>query len=166
MQPPIPAPDMVPWQRWLRDLQQMSYEAQHPEQGEILRRLQRAKHFIDHAYDEPLTLKYIARQAYFSQHHFHRLFRREFGQTPHQYLTQKRLEHARELLRTTNQSVTEICFAVGFQSVGSFSTLFRRFEGKPPSHYRTQLHTNLWDPRVQLPSCFFLWHNPRMHTRP
>ena len=104
--------------------------------SDINRRLQRARSFIDEYYDLPLSLSEISRHACLSRYHFLRLFRDEFATTPHQYLTQRRIEKAKELLVTGSLSVTDVCFEVGFESLGSFSTLFRRQVGAPPVSYR------------------------------
>ena len=106
---------------------------------------------------EPLDLDVLARAAHFSRHHFLREFRREFGLTPHQYLTQRRLEIAKHLLASTDLSVTEVCLEVGFSSLGSFSTLFRRHVGRSPADYRARLFTvTKLPPRppVWIPTCF------------
>ncbi len=98
----------------------------------VRRRLVLARAFIDEHYDLPLDLEQIAGQASFSRYHFLRLFRGAFDQTPHQYLTQRRIAKAKELLAASDMSVTEVCFAVGFDSLGSFSALFRRHIGHAP----------------------------------
>jgi AraC-like DNA-binding protein len=100
------------------------------------RHLLRAKDLADGRYFEPLTVADLARAAGLSPAHFSRGFRRTFGESPHQYLLTRRLERAAALLRNTDRSVTEICFAVGLTSVGSFTTSFRRVYGLPPSDYR------------------------------
>jgi AraC-like DNA-binding protein len=105
---------------------------------ELYRRLHLAKEFVESAFDAPLTLDELARVAGLSPNHLLRMFKHAFGQTPHQYLTAKRLEHARHLLAHTNQPVTEICLAVGFASLGAFSWLFRRHIGVSPAEYRRQ----------------------------
>jgi AraC-like DNA-binding protein len=84
-----------------------------------------------------------------SRFHFIRAFRTVAGTTPHQYLRDRRLERARELLVTTPLPITEICDAVGFQSLGSFSTLFRRATGENPAAYRAKRRRN-----VYIPACF------------
>jgi AraC family transcriptional regulator len=76
--------------------------------------------------------------AHLSPNHLLRTFRQVFGQSPHQYLTNLRLEHARQLLTTTDQPVGDICVAVGFTSLASFTRLFRRRYGRPPAAYRRQ----------------------------
>jgi AraC-like DNA-binding protein len=98
--------------------------------------LHNARIMMDRAFNAPLKLEHISRQTGFSRFHFIRAFRREFGITPHQYLTQRRIEKAKELLSFSDLSITEICFAVGFQSLGSFSDLFRRHVGHSPSAHR------------------------------
>src|SRR6267143_3913121 len=88
--------------------------------------LRRAHDLIDLHYAEPLDLDAMAREAGYSKHHFARAFVAAYGETPRAYLTRRRLERAKTLLRTANLTVTEVCFAVGFASLGSFSSLFRR----------------------------------------
>ena len=102
------------------------------------RHLLRAKDLIDARYREPLDVRALARAAHLSPAHFSREFRRAFGETPHQYLLTRRLERAAALLRNTDYSVAEVCFAVGLQSVGSFTTSFTRTFGKSPTVYRTE----------------------------
>src|SRR5512133_3671391 len=97
------------------------------------RHLLRAKDIVDARYREPLDVPALARAAYLSPAHFSREFRRAFGATPHQYLLTRRLERAAALLRTTDRSVTEICFTVGLHSLGSFTTSFRRVFGMSPT---------------------------------
>jgi AraC family transcriptional regulator len=105
---------------------------------EIYRRLHRARDYASACYDQPVTLDAIARAACLSPNHLLRSFQRVFGRTPHQYLTEVRLDRARELLERTDHAVTEVCFAVGYESLGSFSTLFRRRFGASPEKYRLQ----------------------------
>lgn len=131
------------------------YEAKRSRDVDALDRLARARKLIEAEPSAPLDLEAIARRACLSPYHFHRLFRRQYGVTPHRYLTDRRVARARELLRTTELSVTEICLEVGFSSLGSFSTLFRRHVGHPPARYRRRLWQVRWDPRVQVPWCFF-----------
>ena len=96
---------------------------------------------MESRYDERLMLPDLAAAACMSAHHFLRSFRRAFGETPHHYLTQRRLEAARRQLLTTDESVTEVALAVGFETPGSFCTLFRRKFGTPPARFR-ELHGN------------------------
>jgi AraC-like DNA-binding protein len=100
------------------------------------RHLLRAKDLADARYFEPLEVDDLARAAGLSRAHFSREFRQAFGDSPHAYLLTRRLERAAALLRGTDNSVAEICFSVGLQSVGSFTTSFRRMFGVPPAAYR------------------------------
>jgi AraC-like DNA-binding protein len=100
------------------------------------RHLLRARDLADARYFEPLRVADLARAAGLSQAHFSRAFRRAFGESPHQYVLTRRLERAAALLRTTDHSVAEICFSVGLQSVGSFTTSFGRLFGLSPTAYR------------------------------
>ena len=100
------------------------------------RHLLRAKDLVDARYREPLDVAALARTAHLSEAHFSRAFRRAFGVTPHRYLLTRRLERAAALLRHTDRSVADICFEVGLQSVGSFTTSFGRAYGLTPREYR------------------------------
>jgi AraC-like DNA-binding protein len=100
------------------------------------RHLLRAKDLVDARYFEPLEVDDLARAAGLSRAHFSREFRRAFGESPHAYLLTRRLERAAALLRTTDRTITEICFDVGLQSVGSFTTSFTRMYGLSPRAYR------------------------------
>lgn len=100
------------------------------------RHLLRAKDLADARYFEPLGVDDLARAAGLSRAHFSREFRRAFGTSPHAYLLTRRLERAAALLRTTDNSVAEICLAVGLQGIGSFTTSFKRAFGKTPTEYR------------------------------
>jgi AraC-like DNA-binding protein len=95
--------------------------------------LPRIREFIDRHYAKPLTVDRLAGRCGLSTFHFIRAFRAAFGITPHQYLRQRRLDRAKELLVTTPLPVTEICDQIGFQSLGSFSSLFRRMTGETPA---------------------------------
>lgn len=100
------------------------------------RHLLRAKDLADVRYFEPLGVEDLARAAGLSRAHFSREFRRAFGESPHAYLLTRRLERAAALLRTTDNSVAEICLAVGLQGIGSFTTSFKRTFGMTPTAYR------------------------------
>ena len=102
------------------------------------RHLLRAKDLADARYFEPLGVKQMANAAGLSRAHFSREFRSAFGESPHAYLLTRRLERAAALLRTTDNSVTEICLSVGLQSVGSFTTSFKRMFGVSPTAYRAR----------------------------
>src|SRR5437763_12538833 len=117
------------------------------------RHLLRAKDAIDARYREPLDVESLARVAHLSPAHFSREFRREFGETPHQYLLTRRLERAAALLRTTDRSVADICLTVGLRSVGSFTTSFGRAYGLTPTAYRAA-HAPAFS-RVSIPTCMF-----------
>jgi AraC-like DNA-binding protein len=100
------------------------------------RHLLRAKDLADARYVEPLDVNDLASVAGLSRAHFSREFRRAFGESPHAYLLTRRLERAAALLRNTDRSVADICFSVGLQSVGSFTTSFTRSYGASPTAYR------------------------------
>jgi AraC-like DNA-binding protein len=102
------------------------------------RHLLRAKDLVDARYFEPLDVDDLARAAGLSRAHFSREFRRAFGESPHAYLLTRRLERAAALLRNTDRSVAEVCFSVGLQSVGSFTSSFTRTYGMSPNAYRRQ----------------------------
>ena len=102
----------------------------------LLPALRRARDLIDREYAERLDLDAMAREAGYSRFHFALSFAAAYGETPRAYLTRRRIERAKTLLRTANLSVTEICFLVGFSSLGSFSVRFRELVGRSPSEYR------------------------------
>jgi AraC-like DNA-binding protein len=120
--------------------------------------LRRAKDLIDRDFAEPLDVPALAREAHSSRAHFVRSFKKAFGETPHRYLQRRRIERSKELLRNTPVSVTEVSLAVGFRSLGSFSSVFRQLVGEPPRAY-----ANRWRSASQppIPACFML-----MYTRP
>ena len=103
---------------------------------ELNRRLLRARDAMDRAYAEPLDVCAVAAVAHLSEAHFIRSFRATFGETPHRYLQRRRVERSMFLLRETDRSVTDVCFDVGFSSVGTFSRTFRDIVGETPSDYR------------------------------
>jgi AraC-like DNA-binding protein len=124
---------------------------------DVYERLCRAREFIDHCYDHPLDLKQISSQACFSRYHFLRLFTQAFNKTPHQYLVERRLEKAKELLSSRDLRVTDVCFEVGFQSLGSFSTLFHKHVGHAPITYREKSLESQAAKR-QIPGCFLVMY--------
>ncbi len=124
---------------------------------DVYERLCRAREFIDLCYDLPLNLDQISSQACFSRYHFLRLFRQAFNKTPHQYLVERRLEKAKELLSSRDLRVTDVCFEVGFQSLGSFSTLFHRYVGHPPVTYRERSRERQ-QARRSVPGCFLVMY--------
>lgn len=103
---------------------------------ELYRRLHRARDWIDSSYAEPVTVSQAARVACMSPYHFQRMFRLAFRQTPMQFLQERRLRAATRLLSTTDRDITSICLDVGFESLGSFSWLFRRRFGASPRDFR------------------------------
>jgi AraC-like DNA-binding protein len=115
------------------------------------RHLLKAKDLTDARYFEPLGVDDMAAAAGLSRAHFSREFRREFGESPHQYLLTRRLERAAALLRATDRSVADVCFSVGLASVGSFTTSFTRTFGVSPTVYRARFPPALTYARV--PSC-------------
>ncbi|MDQ2691098.1 MAG: AraC family transcriptional regulator [Chloroflexota bacterium] len=120
--------------------------------------LQRARELIDAQYARPLDLDELARAAHFSRYHFLRAFRRLFHATPHECLTRKRIERAKELLAQSELTVTEICFQVGFESLGSFSTLFHKIVGWSPSIYRARAWEMRKNPLKFIPNCYVIMH--------
>ena len=122
---------------------------------EANRRLLRARDAMDRSYAEPLDIARLARIAMVSEAHFIRTFRATFGETPHRYLQRRRVERAMFLLVQTDRSVTEICFDVGFASLGTFSRTFRAIVGQTPSEYRRD-----HEPKA-VPNCFAMaWTRP------
>jgi AraC-like DNA-binding protein len=103
---------------------------------ELNRRLLRARDAMDRAYAQPLDVRAVAAVAHISPAHFSRCFRAVFGEAPHRYLQRRRIERSMFLLRETDRAVTDICFEVGFGSLGTFSRTFREIVGETPSGYR------------------------------
>jgi AraC-like DNA-binding protein len=124
---------------------------------DVLQRLSRAREFIDHCYDHPLSLDQMSSKACFSRYHFLRLFRQAFNKTPHQYLIERRIEKAKELLGSEDIRVTDVCFEVGFQSLGSFSSLFHKYVGHPPITYREKVRQSQRAKR-HVPGCFLVMY--------
>lgn len=120
--------------------------------GDVLVHLRNARDHVDRAYAEPLDLGALAAIAGVSKYHFHRLFAATYGLTPAAYLSQRRVERAQDLLRATNLSVTEVCHAVGYTSLGSFSARFRQIVGETPSEFQARWGANA--PRI--PGCYVL----------
>ncbi len=101
-----------------------------------IRVMRRVRDRIDREYAEPLNLDELARGVHMSSGHLSREFRRVYGESPYSYLMTRRIERAMTLLRRGDLSVTEICFEVGFSSLGTFSTRFTELVGVPPTAYR------------------------------
>jgi AraC-like DNA-binding protein len=91
---------------------------------------------LDQSYHTPITIEDLSSEVALSPYYLIRSFRHVYKQTPHQYLVKKRIARAKELLRDSDLSITDICMAVGYESLGSFSTLFRKVAGISPSAYR------------------------------
>jgi AraC-like DNA-binding protein len=115
---------------------------------ELNRRMLRARDAIDRAYANPLDIANLAQVAHVSEAHFIRTFRATFGETPHRYLQRRRVERAMFKLSETERSVTDICFEVGFSSLGTFSRTFREIVGVSPSEYRERAQVKA------VPTCF------------
>lgn len=120
--------------------------------------LERARRLIDEQFDQALQLDDIARHVHLSRFHLIRRFRRAYYETPHQYLTRKRVEKAKDLLANTMLSITEICFAVGFESLGSFSALFHKIVGWSPLIYRSRVLAQRHNPYKFIPACMCFMH--------
>jgi AraC-like DNA-binding protein len=130
---------------------------------DLYRRIVQAKLFIDSNFAEAVDAGEIADHACYSKFHFIRTFKSIYGRTPHQYLTHVRVERAKEMLEQ-GVSVTETCFAVGFDSLGSFTGLFKRRTGLTPSEYQRQrLERRAQikkEPLRFIPGCFAMqFHN-------
>jgi AraC-like DNA-binding protein len=122
-----------------------------------LAHLRRARDLIDREYARPLDVAALGRAALMSSAHFSRRFRATYGETPYAYLMTRRIERAQALLRRGDLSVTEVCFAVGCTSLGSFSARFTELVGETPTAYRARDHRAL----AAVPGCV-----AKDHTRP
>ena len=120
-------------------------------------RLRQARDRLARDFAEPLDVPALARAALMSPGHFSRSFRAAFGETPYSHLMTRRIERAKALLRKGDQSVTEVCFAVGCTSLGSFSSRFTELVGETPSAYRARNH----DDGASIPACY-----AKMFSRP
>ena len=122
---------------------------------ELNRRMLRSRDAIDRAYAQPLDVAALASVASVSEAHYIRTFRATFGETPHRYLQRRRVERAMFLLRESERSITDICFEVGFSSLGRFSRTFRDIVGENPTDYRARGVV------VNAPTCFTMsWMRP------
>lgn len=126
------------------------------------RHLLRAKDLADARYSEPLGVDDLARAAGLSRAHFSREFRAAFGESPHEYLLTRRMERAAALLRNTDRSVAEVCMSVGLQSVGSFTTSFKRTYGVTPTEYRAAFPPAAANAMV--PSCVVRFFGRPQHS--
>jgi len=122
-------------------------------------RLCRARDHLGDCYRERVTLENAAKQACLSPFHFNRVFAEAFGETPHEFVTRMRVEEAKKLLLAGNSSVTDICFDIGYESLGSFSARFRSLTGLSPSEFRRQARVAFggfaahW-PLYYIPACY------------
>ena len=127
----------------------------------LYKRIVQAKLFIDNHFADNLELNNIADEAYFSKYHFIRLFKTMYGKTPHQYLMTVRIEKAVLLLRAETP-VTDVCYAVGFESLSSFGSLFKRMVGCPPSIFLLEQQAKknqiLKTPLKFVPGCYAHQH--------
>lgn len=112
--------------------------------------LRQARDHADRHFAEPLDLANLAAVASLSKYHFHRLFTSTYGRTPAAHISRRRIERAQDLLRSTHLNVTEICFAVGFSSLGSFSSRFTQIVGESPSSFQQRYGGHA--PRI--PACY------------
>jgi AraC-like DNA-binding protein len=123
--------------------------------------LRRAKDLMDRDYASPLGIDDLAKAACCSRYHFVRSFRAAYGETPGRYLTMRRIERAKDLLRSANLTVTEICMLVGFSSLGSFSSRFTALVGMSPTQYRAAHPTS-----APIPGCFLMtWTRPAISEK-
>jgi transcriptional regulator GlxA family with amidase domain len=123
--------------------------------GDLLVHLRRARDHTDRHYTEPLDLETLAGVAGLSKHHFQRLFTTAYGLSPAAHVSRRRIERAQDLLRATNLTVTEVCHAVGFSSLGSFSSRFRELVGESPSEFQRRYAVQ---GAPHIPGCFiFMW---------
>ena len=128
-----------------------------------LAHLRRARDLLDREYARPLDVPVMARAALMSPSLFSRRFREAYGDTPYGYLQARRVERAMALLRSGHMSVTDVCMAVGFTSLGSFSSTFTRLVGEPPSAYKARDHSRL----APVPPCMTrAWARPGWIAEP
>ena len=129
---------------------------------ELFRRLCRSRDWLAARIDEPVHLADAAREACLAPFHYHRLFAHTFGETPHEFITKLRIDQAKRLLAHDRLDVTEVCFAVGYESLGSFSTLFRTMVGYSPSAYRRAIRRIFPVPKLAVyrfvPNCYLMNH--------
>lgn len=128
-----------------------------------LRVLRKARDRIDRDYREEIGIVALARGAGYSRAHFIRAFRAAYGETPGRYRTRRRVERARELLRSANLTVTEICYLVGFSSVGTFSVRFSELTGMSPTRYRAEAARQ--GGPAPIPGCFALMWETGLRAR-
>lgn len=125
-------------------------------------RIVNAKMYIDENYQEAIDLESVSKKAFISKFHFHRLFSHIYKKTPHEYITRKRMDKAKDLL-SENKSVTKVCNEVGFESITSFSILFKKEIGFAPQYYRNMARLKKQEtinqPKKFIPGCFIDSYN-------
>jgi AraC-like DNA-binding protein len=127
---------------------------------ERMRCLRSARDLMDLRFADPLDLDRMAEEAGFSKFHFARAFKDAYGETPAAYLSRRRVERAKDLFRSANLTVTEVCMLVGFSSLGSFSSRFSELVGMAPSEYQRRIAERGGPPPI--PGCYFMeWSRPR-----
>ena len=121
-------------------------------------RIFRAKNFIDNHYATPIDLAKLSNEACFSKFHFLRLFKKTYRKTPYQYLTEIRLDKAKERLAKSNEGIADVCNAVGFESITSFTLKFKSYTGTPPALFRLRAlqrqKISREQPQRVIPHCF------------
>jgi AraC-like DNA-binding protein len=129
---------------------------------DLFLRLCRSRDYLAAHFDQPVCLEDAARAAALSPFHYHRQFARIFGETPHEFLTRQRITRAKRLLAKDQLPVTEVCFAVGYESLGSFSTRFRALVGYSPSQFRRSMRSLFTVPAMPMlgfvPGCFLKFY--------
>jgi AraC-like DNA-binding protein len=125
------------------------------------------KLFIDDNYASPLDLDRLSHEACFSKYHFLRLFKRTYNKTPYQYLSERRIEKAKEKLKQKGSKISEVCEDVGFESTTSFSLKFKEYTGETPALFRLRaMHyqeLSKTEPNKVIPSCFSTMFSPLVH---
>jgi transcriptional regulator GlxA family with amidase domain len=135
----------------------------HVRTAERISSLRGARDLMDRCFAEPLDLDQMAEHVGFSKFHFARAFRDAYGETPANYLTRRRVERAKDLLRSANLTVTEVCMLVGFSSLGSFSSRFSELVGMAPSTFQRAAAARGGPPPI--PGCFMMqWSRPQPGT--
>ena len=124
---------------------------------DTFRRLCRGRDLLAAEYDSRVLLQHAAREACLSEFHFHRLFRATFGETPHDFLTRLRMDRAKQML-ASERGVTEVCFEVGYESLGTFSSKFRAQFGRSPAKFQREVrrifgYSAPWR-ILMIPECF------------
>jgi AraC-like DNA-binding protein len=128
--------------------------------AERISSLRSARDLMDRRFADPLDLDRMASEAGFSKFHFARTFKETYGETPANYLTRRRVERAKDLLRSANLTVTEVCMLVGFSSLGSFSSRFSELVGMSPSAFQRAAAARGGPPPI--PGCFMMeWARPQ-----